>query len=43
VNQCNGGSILFGWGFNIHGQVNGIPSDKPLLMPKIIPFFEGKK
>eukprot|EP00347_Sterkiella_histriomuscorum_P023980 403332724 len=41
--ECNGGSVLFGWGFNMHGQVNGMPSERPVLMPKIVPFFEGRK
>ena len=43
MHECNGGSILLGWGFNVHGQVNGIPSDTPVLTPKIVPFFEGRK
>lgn len=26
----------------MQGQVDGVPSDKPVLKPKIIPFFEGR-
>ena len=41
-NICNGGTSLYGWGFNVHGQVNGMPTEKPVLSPKIVPFFETK-
>lgn len=27
----------------MHGQVDGFPSEKPILEPKIIPFFYGRK
>lgn len=26
----------------MQGQVDGVPSDKPVLKPKIVPFFEGR-
>ena len=43
-NQCGGGSDLYSWGFNMHGQVNGVPSERPILEPAIVPFFlAGKK
>ncbi len=31
--ECNAGSDLFAWGFNVHGQVNGVPSERPVLEP----------
>ena len=43
IDKCNGGSSLYAWGLNMHGQVNGMPTDKSVLIPKIVPFFEGKK
>lgn len=36
---CNGGSNLYAWGFNFHGQCDGVPSDQPTLVPKIVPWF----
>ena len=30
---CEGGSDLYAWGFNIHGQCNGMPSEEPVLVP----------
>lgn len=30
-NVCNGGSELLSWGFNVHGQCNGIPTEDPIL------------
>ena len=41
--ECNSGADLYSWGFNMHGQCNGLPSDKPLLEPQIVPFFVGRK
>jgi hypothetical protein len=40
---CNGGSDLYAWGFNMHGQVDGNPSPKSILEPKIVPFFVARK
>jgi hypothetical protein len=39
--SCNGGSDLYCWGFNIHGQCNGMPSKSPVLTPQIVPFFHS--
>jgi alpha-tubulin suppressor-like RCC1 family protein len=41
--ECNGGANLYSWGFNMHGQVNGVPTDKPVLLPQIVPFFVARK
>ena len=41
-NDCNGGSDVYSWGQNNHGQVNGIPSDD-ISVPQIIPFFNSRK
>lgn len=38
--KCNGGSDLYAWGYNIHGQCNGIPSEESVLGPAIVPFFK---
>ena len=27
----------------MHGQVNGVPSEKPVLSPQIVPFFVARK
>ena len=37
------GADLYAWGFNMHGQVDGRPSQEPVLRPRIVPFFVGKK
>jgi hypothetical protein len=37
--KCKEGSNLFSWGFNIHGQCDGIPSEESKLEPKIVPYF----
>lgn len=42
-NDCNGGSDLYCWGFNIHGQCNGMSSENPVLEPTIVPFFFANK
>jgi hypothetical protein len=36
---CNGGSNLYAFGFNIHGQCDGVPSEGSILIPKIVPWF----
>ena len=41
-NECNGGSDVYSWGQNNHGQVNGIPSED-ISSPKIVPFFNSRK
>lgn len=38
---CNGGCDLYSWGFNVYGQCDGIPSEKSVLTPKIVPFFSS--
>ena len=38
-----GETDVIGFGFNQHGQVDGIPSQDSILYPKIIPFFIGKR
>jgi alpha-tubulin suppressor-like RCC1 family protein len=30
---CNGGSNLYAWGFNIHGQCSGMPTEQSILIP----------
>ena len=37
---CNNGTDLYSWGFNIHGQCDGFPSEDSILVPKIVPFFK---
>lgn len=37
--KCSGGADLYAWGFNIHGQCDGAPSEEPVLVPRIVPFF----
>jgi len=39
--DCNGGADLYAWGFNIHGQCDGFPSESNILSPKIVPFFSA--
>ena len=34
---------VISFGQNNHGQVDGFPSEEPVLRPKIVPFFIGKK
>ena len=34
---------MIGWGYNIHGQIDGAPSDDAVLRPKVVPFFIGKR
>lgn len=36
---CEGGCNLYAWGFNIHGQCDGMPSEQSVLLPKIVPYF----
>jgi len=37
--DCNGGSNLYAWGFNIHGQCTGTPTEESVLTPLIVPYF----
>ena len=41
--ECCGGSDVMGFGYNIHGQVNGIPSEQAVTTPQIISHFIGKR
>ena len=34
---------VYAFGFNVHGQVDGLPSEMSVLKPKIVHFFIGKK
>ena len=42
-NKCNGGSDVYGWGANTHGQVDGFPSQENINTPQIIPYFNMNK
>ncbi len=35
-------TFIFAWGMNMHGQVDGLPSENSIVSPKILPPFLGK-
>ena len=41
--QCNGGADVYAWGLNSHAQVSGFPTEEPIGVPKIIPYFNMNK
>lgn len=41
--SCKGGSVVMGWGFNVHGQVDGISSEQSVLRPRIVGKLLGKQ
>ena len=43
INTDIGDTDVIGFGFNKHGQVDGIPSQDSILYPKVVPFFIGKR
>ncbi len=41
--ECNGGADVYSWGLNSHSQVMGYPSEEPVGIPKIVPYFNMNK
>ena len=37
--NSNGGTDVYSWGLNSHGQVTGFPTEEPIGVPKIVPYF----
>ena len=36
INEC---TDVYSWGLNSHAQVTGFPTEEPIGVPKIVPYF----
>lgn len=43
IQKCNGGADIYSWGHNTHSQVLGYPTEEPVGVPKIVPYFNMNK